>query len=106
MKVIAISDNDTAAGLQLAGVQTVYVPTEDKPALHYWHQIEENIASIGIILITEEIADQIGKELNDFRLRNIIPIIVEIPDKKGRRPDHVDYISYLIKKAVGMDIKR
>jgi hypothetical protein len=31
---------------------------------------------------------------------------VEIPDKQGRKSDHIDYISYLIKKAVGMEIKR
>ncbi len=106
MNVIAISDKDTAAGLRLAGIQTVYVPTKDHSSLHYWHEIEDNIESIGLIIITEQIAEQIGKELNEFRLRNIIPIIVEIPDKHGRKEDRVDYISYLIKKAVGMEIKR
>jgi V/A-type H+-transporting ATPase subunit F len=106
MKVIALCDKDTAAGLRLAGIQTVYVPSKKQTALHYWHKIEDNIESIGLIIVTEQIAEEIGKELNEFRLRNIIPIVVEIPDKHGRKPDHVDYISHLIKKAVGMEIKR
>lgn len=106
MNVIGLCDKDTAAGLRLAGVDTVYVPSKEQPALHYWHEIEDAIESIGLIIITEDIADQLGKELQDFRLRNIIPIIVEIPDKHGRKSEHFDYISHLIKKAVGMDINR
>jgi len=106
MKVIALCDKDTAAGLYLAGIETIYVPNQEKTAVQYWHEIEDHIEKIGLIIITEAIAEEIGKELNEFRLRNIIPIIVEIPDKQGRKSDHVDYISYLIKKAVGMEIKR
>ncbi|MBS3778301.1 MAG: hypothetical protein KGY50_03290 [Candidatus Thermoplasmatota archaeon] len=106
MNVIALCDKDTAAGLQLAGIKTVYVPSKEKTALQYFHQIEDNIESIGIIIVTEQIAEDIGKELNEFRLRNIIPIVIEIPDKHGRKPDHVDYVSHLIKKAVGMEINR
>jgi V/A-type H+-transporting ATPase subunit F len=106
MKVIALCDKDTASGLQLAGIETVYVPNNEKTAVQYWHEIEDNIESIGLIIVTEQIAEDIGKELNEFRLRNIIPIVVEIPDKHGRKTDHVDYVSHLIKKAVGMEIKR
>ena len=95
MKVIALCDKDTAAGLRLAGIETVYVPSEEKTAAQYWHEIEDHIESIGLIIVTEHIADEIGKELNEFRLRNIIPIVVEIPDKNGRKSDHVEYISYL-----------
>lgn len=106
MNIVALADSDTASGLRLAGIQTIYEPSKEKTALHYWHEIEENIESTGLIIVTEEIAETIGKELNEFRLRNIIPIVIEIPDKHGRKTDHIDYISHLIKKAVGMEIKR
>lgn len=106
MEVIALCDKDTAAGLHLAGIETIHVPNSEKTAVQYWHEIEDHIEKIGLIIITEEIAEEIGKELNEFRLRNIIPIIVEIPDKHGRKTEHVDYISHLIKKAVGMELKR
>lgn len=105
MNIVAICDKDTAVGLQLAGIKSVYVPSKEKDTLQIWHELEDSIDSIGLIIVTEKIAEHVGKELNEFRLRHIIPIIVEIPDKQGRKTDHVDYISHLIKKAVGMEIK-
>ena len=54
----------------------------------------------------EKIAKELGKYLIDFRIRNTIPIIVEIPDKKGHQKDHIDYVSTLIKKAVGIEVNK
>ena len=107
MKIVALVDNDTAIGLRLAGITDVRIPgMEEKSAINLWNQIEDEHVDIGLVLITEEIAGDIGKQLSEFRLRNLLPIIVEIPDKNGRKPDHVDSVSHLIKKAVGMDIKK
>ena len=103
MKIAAICDNDTAVGLRLAGLQELYVPDND--AVKIWNQISER-DDIGIIFITEKIAEDIGKHLNDYRIRNNIPIVVEIPDKKGRKKDHFDFVSHLIKKAVGVEISK
>ena len=55
---------------------------------------------------TEKIAEDLGKYLKEYRIRNNIPIIVEIPDKKGRISEHVDFVSHLIKKAVGIEVKK
>ena len=104
MKLAAICDNDTAVGLRLAGVHEVHV-VKEKNALEIWNQIS-NMDDIGIIFITEGIAESLDKYLKDFRIRNNLPIIVEIPDKKGRRKDHVDFVSHLIKKAVGIEVNR
>jgi V/A-type H+-transporting ATPase subunit F len=103
MKMAAICDNDTAVGLRLTGLQELYVPDDD--AVKLWNQISER-DDIGIVFITEKIAEQIGKHLKDYRIRNNIPIVVEIPDKKGRKKDHVDFVSHLIKKAVGVEISK
>ena len=89
--------------LRLVGIHDIHIPDED--AVNIWNKITDK-SDIGIIFITEKIADEIGKYLKDFRNRNTVPIIIEIPDKKGRRIDHVDYISHLIKKAVGVEVKR
>jgi len=80
MKLIGICDRDTAMALRLVGIQEVYIPDGD--AINIWNKITEQ-SDIGIIFITEEIADEIGKYLKDFRNRNTVPIIIEIPDKKG-----------------------
>ena len=101
MKLAAFCDNDTAVGMRLAGVSELFIPN-GKP-LEIWNQITER-DDIGILFVTEQIAEDIEKYLKDFRIRNNIPIIVEIPDKKGRIKDHVDFISQLIKKAVGVEV--
>lgn len=102
MRLAALCDNDTAVGMRLAGVNELFIPNGN--ILDIWNQITER-DDIGILFVTEKIAENLGKYLKDFRIRNNIPIIVEIPDKKGRIKDHVDFVSHLIKKAVGIEIK-
>jgi len=103
MKLAALCDRDTAAALRLAGVQELFILNGN--AKEIWNQISER-DDIGILFITEKISEDLGKYLKDYRIRNIIPIIVEIPDKKGRIKDHVDFISHVIKKAVGVEISK
>lgn len=103
MKLAAFCDKDTAVGMRLAGIYELFIP--DKNVLDIWNQIKER-EDIGILFLTEKIATDLGKYLREFRIRNNIPIIVEIPDKKGRMKDHVDFVSHLIKKAVGIEIKK
>jgi V/A-type H+-transporting ATPase subunit F len=101
MKIAGLLDKDTAIGFKLAGIRDIYISNKDNSKK--WDEIIDR-DDIGIILITEKIANEIKTKLNDFRLRNTIPIILEIPDKNGRLIDHIDYISSLIKKAVGVEI--
>lgn len=101
MKMAALCDNDTAIGFRLAGIQDLFVPNNNEKEL--WNKICER-DDIGILFITERIADALGKYLKEFRVSHNTPIIVEIPDKKGKMKDHVDFISQLIKKAVGVEI--
>ena len=103
MKLAALCDKDTAVGLRLAGVHELRVPDGNASAI--WRELSER-DDIGVIFVTEKIAEDISKSLNEYRLRNALPIIVEIPDKKGRKKDHVDYVSHLIKKAVGIEVKK
>ncbi len=103
MKLAALCDEDTAVGLRLAGIQEIYVSEGNEVKL--WNQISER-DDIGIVFINEKIAEDLGKYLKEYRLRNNVPIIIEIPDKKGRRKDHVDFVSHLIKKAVGVEINK
>ena len=103
MKIAAFCDKDTAMGFRLSGIKEIYIGEENE--ITTWNKIIEK-DDIGIILINEDIVEKLGKILNEFRLRNNIPIIIEIPDKKGRKKDHIDYISYLIKRAVGIELKK
>ena len=103
MKIASLCDNDTAVGLRFAGVKELFVPDGNEKEL--WFKVTER-DDIGILLITEKIVEKLDKYLKDFRIRNNIPIIIEIPDKKGRITGHVDFVSHLIKKAVGIEVKK
>jgi len=103
MKLAALCDRDTAVGLRLAGIQEIYISEDNEVKL--WNQISER-DDIGIVFINEKIAEDLDKDLKEYRLRNNVPIIIEIPDKKGRRKNHVDFVSHLIKKAVGVEINK
>ena len=103
MKLAALCDKDTAVGLRLAGIKELYIPNGN--VRETWNQITDR-DDIGILFITEKISEELGKYLKEFRIRNNIPIIVEIPDKKGRIKDHVDFVSHVIKKAVGVEISK
>ena len=101
MKLATICDRDTAVGLRLAGIHDIFIP--DGNPLKIFDEISER-DDIGILFITEKIAEEISKDLKEFRLKNDIPVVLEIPDKKGRIEDHVDFVSQLVKKAVGIDV--
>ena len=103
MRLAALCDKDTAVGMRLAGVNDLFIPNDN--TLDVWNKITER-DDIGILFITEKIAEDLGKYLKEFRIRNNIPIIVEIPGKKGRISDHVDFVSHLIKKAVGIEVNK
>lgn len=104
MKLAALCDKDTAVGLRLAGIQEIYVPNEND-AVSIWNQLSKR-DDIGVVFVTEKIAEDIAGDLNEYRLRNTVPIVVEIPDKKGCRREHMDYIAHLVKKAVGVEIRK
>lgn len=103
MKLAALCDSETAAGLRLAGIQNIFITQGDE--LNKFNELKEQ-NDIGVVFITEIIAKNISKELKEFRLTHALPIFVEIPDKNGHMKDHIDFISHLIKRAVGIDIAK
>ena len=103
MRIAAICDKDTAMGLRLAGIQSIYInPTQ---ILSLLEDITKD-NDVGVIFITEAFAEQFKRDLKDYRMIHHIPIIVEIPDKTGHKPDHIDFVSHLIKRAVGIDVSK
>lgn len=100
MKVAVLGDTDTVIGFSLAGIKIKKVA--DKKNVK--NKIEEFIkkGDIGLIIITESLAEEIRSEIDELR-KKLYPIIVEIPDKKGPM-ERKDPIISLIKRTVGVDI--
>jgi V/A-type H+-transporting ATPase subunit F len=107
--VAVIGDPDTAAGFRLAGVKEVY---------EYGLEEEEDIArvldtvareEVAIILINERFAAEARtrekiREINEKK-KTVIPIILEIPGKKGPIEKEFDEIGRLIQRAVGVAVQ-
>ena len=100
MRMFLISDNvDTLTGMRLAGIDGVVVheKQEIKQAL------DEVLSQkdIGIILMTEKLGKEIPEIVDDIKLNRTFPLLLEIPDRHGRRPD---FITAYINEAIGIKI--
>jgi V/A-type H+-transporting ATPase subunit F len=104
MKIAAIADSDSVIGLRLAGVKDSYpVETADQAeeALRRLSQDE----SIGLIIFSEKVADKIRQTITDFTSQRTVPVVVEIPDKRGVEPGRRDPLMDMIRRAVGIELK-
>jgi V/A-type H+-transporting ATPase subunit F len=102
MKFFLISDNiDTLTGMRLAGINGIIVH-ERQEMLKALEEACSN-KEIGIILITEILAEMAQEEIKEIRLDSTKPVITIIPDRHGeRRPK--DYITNYIKQSIGLKI--
>lgn len=103
MKFFLISDNiDTQIGLRLVGVKGVVVHKKEE-VLSVLDEIKKR-KDIGVILMTEKIADLVPEETHYLRISKSLPLITIIPDRHGsRRPK--DFITRYVREAIGVRIK-
>lgn len=125
--IAVIGDPETATGFRLAGVKAVFECSAGAGAGvgagagsdggEEVARVLERLARDGgegngglrIIVITERLAAETKarekiKEIN-ARKKGVIPIIIEVPDKKGPLAKEIDEIGWLIKRAVGVAVK-
>ncbi len=97
-----ISDNtDTLVGMRLAGITGVVLKTREE-ALEEFNDCLNN-KEIGILILTENIFNLISEEVMAVKLKNIFPLIVEIPDRKGLKRDP-NFITNYINESIGINI--
>ncbi len=102
MKFFLLSDNvDTLTGMRLAGINGVLVHEREEILTAFDEACSSN--DIGIILMTELLAEKVPEELKEIRLDASKPIITIIPDRHGERR-RSDYITSYIKDSIGLKI--
>ncbi len=82
MKFFLISDNvDTLVGMRLVGIEGVVVHERQEVLLELEKamQKDENC----IILITTKLVELCPAVISDLKLKQLKPLIVEIPDRHG-----------------------
>ena len=101
MKVLVIGHPEAVLGFSLVGVhgQVAASTQEANQAL------DEALAApdVGIILVTEDVADLIEGRMDELKRRSTVPLVVEIPGPEGvgaNRPS----LSEVIRRAIGVKI--
>lgn len=102
MQFFLVSDNkDTMVGMRLAGVPGVVVHTQEdaEKALRFAAQDK----SIGIVLVTERLADMCPEVIAELKSNNESTLLVEIPDRHGTHRAG-DSITQYVRDAIGIKI--
>jgi len=106
--IAVIGDPETATGFRLAGVEEVYEYSEGGEDVA---RVLDKLAKVGvaIIIINEKLAAEAKsrekiREIN-AKKKGVIPIIVEVPNKKGPMVKEIDEIGRLIKRAAGVAVQ-
>lgn len=101
MRYFVISDNtDTHVGLRLAGIEGVVARSREEGLAAIDHALSD--PTIGILLITEGLAEQCADKLSPLKMGGRTPLIVEIPDRHGTR--NKGAISRYIREAIGIKL--
>ena len=66
-----------------------------------YKKLEEEIS---IIIITEKIADNIRGYINKRLGSDVLPMVIEIPDKTGSSEGGNDQMAALIKRVIGVEM--
>jgi V/A-type H+-transporting ATPase subunit F len=82
MRYFVIGDDDTVLGFGMVGVQGRVVEDAAQAASAFAAAIAWSDA--GIVIITERAADLIRPRVTEYSFRKEFPLIVEIPDRRGR----------------------
>lgn len=92
-KIYIIGDIHTVSAFRLSGVEGV-VSTPDNAAARLEEIIGKNDA--GIILMTNDLADDLQARIEEINLSMPIPVVIEVPgidDMAGFRRSAMSYIS-------------
>ena len=101
MRYFVISDNtDTHVGLRLAGIEGVIARSREEGLEAIGKALQD--PTIGILLITEGLAELCADKLAPLKMTSRTPLIVEIPDRHGQR--NKDAIGKYIREAIGVKL--
>lgn len=98
MRIVAIGSRVFITSFQLAGVQGVKVDSSSEALTEINKLTGRN--DVGLVLLSDDIAKEIQKELTNIRAKTPIPLIFELP-APGSKKESVDYRA-LLKQILGV----
>jgi V/A-type H+-transporting ATPase subunit F len=101
MKYYIIGDEDAVLGFGMVGVQGKVVQSQGEAESAFRHVLEDS--EVGIIIITERVAQLIRTAVDRYLFRERFPLIVEIPDRLGPVSGRVG-IREMVNAAIGIKL--
>ena len=101
MKYFVIGDEDTVLGFGMVGVRGLTASNPGEAENAFDSALED--ADTGVIIITERIAELIRKKVDRYLFTEQFPLIVEIPDRKGKIQGKAD-IRQMVNQAIGINL--
>ena len=98
-----IGDTDTVVGFRLAGILNSITPENSASTRQALIEFSRN-SNISVVIITEPLAEEIRDTIEELSERPY-PVIVEIPDKKGRLEGKESPVRRLVKRAIGVELE-
>ena len=101
MKVLVIGHPDAVLGFSLAGVggRVATTAAEVNQALDDTQAARD----VGIVLVTQDVAQLIPARMEHLKLRSTVPLIVEIPSQGGV-PEGQASLGEIVLRAIGIKL--
>lgn len=101
MKYFVIGDEDTVLGFGLVGVNGFAATNETEAENSFKEALKDD--EIGIIIITEKVAELIRPIVDAYMFTSNFPLIVEIQDRTGKMTGKPD-IRQMVNEAIGIKL--
>ena len=101
MKYFIVGDDDAVLGFGLVGVQGRAAHSPQEAQETFSGALEDK--EVGIILITERVAELIRPQVDRYVFTRSFPLIVEIPDRQGPLAGKPG-IREMVNKAIGIKL--
>ena len=101
MKYFIIGDEDTVLGFSMVGVRGRIVSNRSEAESAFQEAISDK--NVGIVIITERIAELMRHLVDRYVFTSQFPLIVEIPDRQGKVSGKAD-IREMVNAAIGIKL--
>jgi V/A-type H+/Na+-transporting ATPase subunit F len=101
MRYFIIGDEDSVLGFGMVGVEGKSVSDAAEADVVFTSVLKDH--SVGIVMITESVAEMIRDKVDAYLFTEQFPLIVEIPDKDGRRPNRPG-LRQMVNEAIGISL--
>ncbi|OPX60791.1 MAG: V-type ATP synthase subunit F [Methanobacterium sp. PtaB.Bin024] len=100
-KIAVMADPDTVTGFMLGGIKEGFPVKNMEEA---GETLKKLAKEYSIIITTEKIGDNFRETIDKISSESALPMIIEIPDKKGSIDRESDPIRDLIKRVIGVEM--